>query len=164
MPNGNLTKEIECPLCKEKRQVRTDVIKRVLAAGRELICKPCNNRIRFAEKNHPRKGTGVKNDAALLYTRSSFYKAKQRVKLGSKHHPCYENVEFRFESLQELIDEIGLRPKGHTLDRINTLGHYEKGNVRWATIAEQAKNRMPRNYWKVVRSQHLNSNEPKGIA
>lgn len=151
MSNGNLIKEVECPLCKEKRQVRTDVIKRVLAAGRELICKPCNNRIRFVEKDHPRKGTGVKNDDTLLYTRNSYYKAKQRVKLGSKHHPCYAHVEFRFESLQDLIDEIGLRPKGHTLDRINTLGHYEKGNVRWATIAEQAKNRMPKNYWKMVK-------------
>ena len=164
MPNGNLTKEVECPLCKEKRLVRTDVIKRVTEAGKPLICKPCHNRNRFAEKNHPRKGSGVKNDEQMLYTRSSYYKAKQRVKLGSSHHPCYANVEFRFNSLQELIDEIGLRPKGYTLDRINTLGHYEKGNVRWATIAEQASNRMPKNYWKLQENNTCTSNEPKGIA
>ena len=67
--------------------------------------------------------------------------------MGKRHHPAYENVEFKFESLDQLIDLIGLRPKGCTIDRINTLGHYEPGNVRWATAAEQAKNRMPKNYW-----------------
>ena len=68
--------------------------------------------------------------------------------MGAKHHPCYENVEFKFKSLQELVDCIGLRPIGMTLDRIDTLGHYEPTNVRWATVLQQAKNRMPKNYWK----------------
>jgi hypothetical protein len=35
-----------------------------------------------------------------------------------------------------------------TLDRIDTLGHYEPNNVRWATVLQQAQNRMPKNYWK----------------
>jgi hypothetical protein len=29
----------------------------------------------------------------------------------------------------------------HTLDRINPFGNYEPGNVRWATQAEQQRNR-----------------------
>jgi hypothetical protein len=49
-------------------------------------------------------------------------------------------VEFRFKNLQELKDEIGDRPDGYSLDRINTNGHYEKGNVRWATQKQQARN------------------------
>jgi hypothetical protein len=44
---------------------------------------------------------------------------------------------------------IGPRPGGvtpggmpeYTLDRINVLGHYEPGNVRWATWSEQNRNR-----------------------
>lgn len=148
MPNGNLKHQIACPLCNEFRLVRSDVIKRVKASGKELICKPCNNRIRFKGKDHPRKGTGVKNNEELRYTQSSYYKAKQRCKLGKKHHQCYENVEFRFLSLQELVDCIGLRPPNMTLDRINPLGHYEAGNVRWASVKQQAENRLPRNYWK----------------
>jgi hypothetical protein len=68
--------------------------------------------------------------------------------LGSKHHSCYENVNFKFISLTQLIDDIGKRPQGMTLDRIDRLGHYEPGNVRWATMAEQSRNRMPKGYWK----------------
>jgi hypothetical protein len=51
-------------------------------------------------------------------------------------------IEFRFKSIEDFIDAIGWPPsKNHTLDRINNDGHYEKGNVRWATWSEQALNR-----------------------
>lgn len=69
--------------------------------------------------------------------------------MGAKHHKCYEGIEFRFKSLNELVEHIGTRPEGKTLDRINTLGHYERGNVRWATPQEQSQNRLPRNYWNM---------------
>jgi len=147
MPNGNLKIETTCPNCNKVRLARSDVVKKAQKEGKELWCKPCRNQKRFADKPHPLKGTGVINNPDLKRTRNSFYRAKRRCKLGSKHHPAYENVEFRFTCLQELIDEIGIRPENTTLDRINGLGHYEHGNVRWATPIEQAQNRMPRNYW-----------------
>ena len=65
-----------------------------------------------------------------------------------KPNPAYANVEFRFLSFDEFFAELGPRPEGHSVDRIDPLGHYEPGNVRWATVLEQAANRMPRNYWK----------------
>jgi hypothetical protein len=148
MPNGNLKHEVQCPKCQEKRIVRSDVLARLLKEQKPTICKPCHNRMRFNDRDHPRKGTGVKNDEELKRTRNSYYKAKRRCKIGKQHHACYENVEFRFNSLSELIECIGIRPIGLTLDRIDPLGHYEAGNVRWATIQQQAENRLPRNYWK----------------
>ena len=151
MPNKLLKYEVQCPSCNEKRMVRSDVLSRLQKEGKPLICKPCHNRHRFEDQDHPRKGTGVKNDPILARTRTSFYKAKQRCKMGEKHHACYAKVEFRFLSLQDLIDCIGVRPESHTLDRIDPLGHYEPGNVRWATIAQQTENRMPRGYWKNTR-------------
>ena len=147
MPNGNLKHEVACPSCQEKRLVRSDVILRLTRLEKPLICKPCQNRMRFANKDHPRKGTGIVNNPNLKRTVSSYYKAKQRCKSGSTHHPCYENVQFKFVSFQHFLDCVGVRPEGMTLDRIDPLGHYEPNNVRWATVLQQAQNRMPRNYW-----------------
>ena len=46
------------------------------------------------------------------------------------------------ESLSQFLADVGPRPSGgHSLDRIDVNGHYEPGNVRWATTAEQGRNR-----------------------
>lgn len=53
-----------------------------------------------------------------------------------------KGVEFRFKNFQEFLDAVGPHPgKGYSLDRIDSEGHYEPGNVRWATFSEQQKNR-----------------------
>ena len=53
-------------------------------------------------------------------------------------------VQFKFISFEEFMNDIGPRPKGMTLDRKNNDGHYEVGNVRWASPKEQMKNQRLR--------------------
>ena len=79
--------------------------------------------------------------------RAIYHAAKQRC--TNPKDPRYRDyggrgIEFRFNSFAEFFADIGPRPVGHTLHRVNNDGHYETGNVRWATPKEQAANRRPR--------------------
>jgi len=45
-------------------------------------------------------------------------------------------------SLEAFIEDMGPRPSlAHTLDRLDSNGHYEPGNCRWAITPEQSLNK-----------------------
>ncbi len=46
-----------------------------------------------------------------------------------------------FASFEEFFTEVGEKPTGFSLDRIDVNGHYEKGNVRWVDEKTQQRNR-----------------------
>lgn len=74
----------------------------------------------------------------------SFMKARQRCcDPNNNRYALYggRGIEFRFADFNAFFAELGERPRGTSLDRKDPNGHYEPGNVRWATSMEQRHNR-----------------------
>ena len=81
------------------------------------------------------KGAPLTRTWDSIYARCNCPNAVNYARYGGK------GVELRL-TRAELYDELGDKPfPGATVERIDTKGHYERGNIKWATQKEQQNNR-----------------------
>ena len=82
-------------------------------------------------------------------TYQSWYAMKQRCQ--NPNCPAYKDyggrgikICERWMDFANFLQDMGEKPEGLTLDRINNNGNYELGNCRWATRKQQRQNQRDR--------------------
>lgn len=75
-------------------------------------------------------------------TYESWAAMRARVKRKDKKHQCYSGLEVckRWDYFKNFLEDMGERPVGKTIDRIDSTKGYFKENCRWSTLSVQAKN------------------------
>lgn len=96
------------------------------------------------------EGNNFRHGHALTYSASPTYRSwqKMRSRCNNPRNNRWEeyggrgiSVCRRWDVFENFLADMGERPEGTTLDRINVDGDYKPGNCRWATPKEQRENR-----------------------
>ena len=138
----------ECEGCGKKKLVMSHPLR----SGRSLSCGSANCRTRNARPASPKRRRAAKHP---LYNTWS----NMRRRCNSITNPCYWLYGGRgvkvcprwSKSFWLFVRDMGERPEGHSLDRIDPNGNYCPENCRWADKQTQSLNRRPYSEWKTKR-------------
>lgn len=118
----------KCVGCGETRFIRKSRI------GKYPLCHNC----KFTKHGMSRSGTYYSFHAMQL--RCLYDKGGSYERYGAKGITICDRW-VGVEGFDNFVNDMGERPRGTTLDRIDSTGNYEPSNCKWSTSIEQANNK-----------------------
>lgn len=103
-----------------------------LRSGNTTSCGLCDR-----EKRHYVHGGRRTTEYSAYHTA---YQRCNNPKNARYYRYGARGIEFRFTNFKDFIECVGVRPEGYVLDRIDNDGHYEIGNLQWATKSQSIRN------------------------
>lgn len=123
----------EC-LCECGKQ--TVVFANSLASGRQVSCGCHKNEILTERMLRHGMGYSIEN----RIWRGMLGRCRNPKDTGYRLYGG-RGIEVRYRDFEDFYSDLGPRPSpAHSVDRIESNGHYERGNCRWATPETQANN------------------------
>lgn len=110
--------------------------------GATKSCGCLNNETRKMPITHGDTGHYLHNTWRRIKNRCFNSKDKRYCDWGGRGITMHEAWVKDYIAFKDyIINNLGDKPEGYSLDRIDNNGHYEPNNLRWATPLQQSRNR-----------------------
>lgn len=145
--------------CGNTKEVTTNRLR--IEHVRSCGCLLAEQRVKNVRMHHEKiktHGLGHGNYTKTYKTWCSMRERAKHYRTNGRYKELGITICSRWDSYENFLADMGERPDGKTLDRIDTFGNYEPTNCRWATAKEQMRNRTNTVYL-VVNGKRISSTQ-----